>query len=475
MKSHTSRNSLAGTLSVVMAALAITTELQGADDPGAGTRTGVTERIFRESRQNFPNPERGFYAPRSSGQMGRLDDLRTQGISLLLVEMNLRDFKDRDLTPEKLAELRLAFAAARKNGLKVVFRAAYGFTNRDYRTDPKDMSRILGHIRQLGSAMREDRDVLCGVQAGFLGPWGEWHGSNWGDPPSLEARRQVLFALLDAVPAPVPVQVRRPMFIRDIFADQPGGFDLTAKSAFSGSRLARTGWHDDAFLALPDDMGTYAQRGWNRQRELEWCSQHGRFTPFGGETVGSAARTPVDQAIHEMELLHATYLNIAYHPRVLRQWKESKYRDETAFLQIARRLGYRFVAQRITCPTEVKAGEAFRFELTLKNVGFASPNLPRDVAIGLWCAGEPKPAKKLVLQDADPRRWGPEAGPIPLRVEIAVPADLRRGKCRLAISFTDPSDRLREDGRYAIRLGNDDVPFSEQDGWNILVDDITVR
>jgi len=475
MKLHAARDSLVVALSVVMSALVITTQVRGADDARAGTRAGVTERVFRESREAFPNPERGFYAPRSSGRMGRLDELRKQGISLLLVEMNLRDFKDRDLTPEKLGELRLAFAAARKNGLKVIFRAAYGFTNRDYRADPKDMARILGHIRQLGSVMREDRDVLCGVQAGFLGPWGEWHGSNWGDPPSLEARRQVLFALLDAVPTPVTVQVRRPMFIRDIFADQPGGFDLTDRTAFSGSRLARTGWHDDAFLALPDDMGTYAQRGWNRQRELEWCSQQGRFTPFGGETVGSAARTPVDQAIHEMELLHATYLNIAYHPRVLRQWKEAKYRDETAFLQIARRLGYRFVAQRITYPPEVKAGESFRFELTLKNVGFASPMLPRDVAIGLWCAGEAMPARKLILKEADPRRWGPEAGTIQLKAEIPVPAELRHGKWRLAISFTDPSDRLRDDGRYAIRLGNEDVPFSEQDGWNILADDIIVR
>jgi len=475
VKFHVARDNLVETLSLVMAALAITTQAHGADHSQAVTPAGLVERTFRESREIFANPERGFYAPRTSNRMGRLEELRKQGISLLLVEMNLREFKDRDLTPEKLGELRLAFAAARKNGLKVIFRAAYGFTGRDYRADPKDMARILGHIRQLGAVMVDDRDVLCGVQAGFLGPWGEWHGSNWGDPPSLVARRQVLFALLDAVPPPITVQVRRPMFIRDILEDQPGGFDLTEKTAFSGSRLARTGWHNDAFLALPDDMGTYAQRGWNRQRELEWCSLHGRFTPFGGETVGSAASTPVDQAIHEMELLHATYLNIAYHPRVLRQWKETKLRDETAFLQIARRLGYRFVAQRIIYPKEMKAGEALHFELTLKNVGFASPHLPRDVAIGLWCAGEPTPAKKLVLRDADPRRWGPEAGLIQLRGEIPVPAEQRRGQWRLAISFTDPSDRLRDDGRYAIRLGNEDVHFSEQDGWNILADDITVR
>src|SRR5262249_32593195 len=89
---------------------------------------GARKRVFRESREVFPNPERGFYAPRTTGRMDRLDGLRQQGITLALVEMDLRDFKERDLTPEKLAELRQALRAARQSGLKVLFRAAYGFT-----------------------------------------------------------------------------------------------------------------------------------------------------------------------------------------------------------------------------------------------------------------------------------------------------------------------------------------------------------
>ena len=119
--------------------------------------------------------------------MGRLDGLRERGITLLLVEVDLKAFKERELTPEKLDEVQEAFAAVRQNGLKAIVRFAYGFTGRDYRSDPKDMDRILGHIRQLGKVFRENREVLYGVQAGFLGPWGEWHGSNWGDPPSLQA------------------------------------------------------------------------------------------------------------------------------------------------------------------------------------------------------------------------------------------------------------------------------------------------
>ena len=52
-------------------------------------------------------------------------------------------------------KLQQAFAVARQHGFKVIFRAAYGFTNQDYRVDPKDLDRIVGHIRQIGVVLTE--------------------------------------------------------------------------------------------------------------------------------------------------------------------------------------------------------------------------------------------------------------------------------------------------------------------------------
>lgn len=165
--------------------------VRGADG-GAARASGAKERLFRASREVFPNPERGFYARRATGRTRQLEELRPQASTLILVTMDLRDFKDRELTPAKLDELRQAMAAARERGLKVIFRAAYGFTRQDYRTDPKEMPRIVGHIRQVGAVLAEERDVLYCVQAGFLGPWGEWHNSNWGGLGPPEGRRHVL-------------------------------------------------------------------------------------------------------------------------------------------------------------------------------------------------------------------------------------------------------------------------------------------
>ncbi|WP_165235100.1 DUF4832 domain-containing protein [Aquisphaera insulae] len=432
-----------------------------AEEPG-----GTKEVRYRESRAAIANPERGFYAARMSGRMNGLEGLRARGITLLLVEMDLREFKDREISPEKLAELRRAFSRARENGLKVIFRAAYGFTGRDYRADPKDLGRIQGHIKQLAAVFRADRDVLFAVQAGFLGPWGEWHGSNHGDPPSLEARRAVLFGLLEAVPSPVPVQVRRPMFIRDLFADEP---DLTAEAAAKGVSLARTGWHDDALLSLPTDMGTYAQRGWDRDRELRWCDNHGRYAPFGGETVPTSARTPIEQVVRELGLLHATYLNISYHRGTLDGWRKATHLGENAFDHIERRLGYRLVADRLSYQA-VAPGGTLRIELELRNVGFAAPVLPREAAFVL-SRGE---AQYRAVADADPRSWGP-GGAIHVIGELRVPPEAPRGPWTLSLHLADPSPGLRDDGRYSIRLANEDIRFLEPSGRNILAEDVDVR
>ena len=446
----------------------------GAEALPTAADAGRKERVFHESREIFPNPERGFYSPVKTDRMRNLEGLRPRGISLLLVETDLREFKERDLSPEKLTEIREAFAAARRAGLKVIFRAAYGYTSQDYRADPKDMGRILSHIRQMGAVLTQNADVLCGVQAGMLGPWGEWHGSNWGDPPSLEARRKVLFAWLDVLPAPITVDIRRPMFIRDIYAGEPGGSMLSEETAYSGSKLSRTGFHDDSFLALPSDSGTFVEAGWDRQRELKWCSQHGRFTPSGGETVPTSAPTPISQVVREMELFHTSYLNIAYHAGTLESWRQADYQGENGFQHIARRLGYRFVAQRLRYPAQTKPGETCRIELTLTNVGFASPHLPHEVAFAL-AQDEGKPTQRFILKDADPRRWGAESGTVILQGEIPVPAGLAPGKWRLMIQLADPSPSLQDDGRYSIRLANEDIVFNEQTGWNTLVDDIVIH
>ena len=134
---------------VASCTLAFRHRLEGAEAPG------TTERTFQENAEIVPNPERGYYAQRRSDRMERLEPLRAQGISLLLVTFDLREFRERDLMADKLAELRAALGVARAQGFKVIFRAAYGFTGRDYRVDPHDLDLITRHIRQIGAVLAD--------------------------------------------------------------------------------------------------------------------------------------------------------------------------------------------------------------------------------------------------------------------------------------------------------------------------------
>jgi hypothetical protein len=217
-------------------------------------------------------------------------------------------------------------------------------------------------------------------------------------------------------------------------------------------------------------MGTFAERGWNRDRELSWSENHGLYAPFGGETVPPSAKTPIDQVVRELERLRATYLNSGYHRGTLEGWRKAEYQGESAFAHIERRLGYRLVADRLRYPATVAPGEPLRIEIELRNVGFAPPYLPREVAVVL-SRGD---VQYRGVANADPRRWVPGT-PIRVGFELPLPSDAPRGAWTLSLQLADPSKGLRDDGRYAVRLADDDVRFIEKSGWNVLAEDVEVR
>lgn len=83
--------------------------------------------------------------------------------------------------------------------VKCILRFAYtNIMEEGVITDPSKTD-VLKHISQLRPILTLNQDVILSMQAGLVGPWGEWHGStNFAD--DLEARQEIVAALLDAVP-----------------------------------------------------------------------------------------------------------------------------------------------------------------------------------------------------------------------------------------------------------------------------------
>jgi hypothetical protein len=143
------------------------------------------------------------------------------------------------------------------------------------------------------------------------------------------------------------VLVRYPYFKQQIFKTADGGYEQVAEdNAYSGSKLARVGHHNDCFLASPTDYGTYERGDQTRKEETAYLAAETLYTLFGGETCNPHALNDCQRALSELETLHASY-----HPKVLAKWKE-----QGCFGSVAQRLGARFVLEQSSVGRRAQPG-----------------------------------------------------------------------------------------------------------------------
>lgn len=335
----------------------------------------VTTIEYTESDDVLLNPSRGFYVQFDTGHLNGMEKLRDQNISLVMLAFDIAEFVDTDISAAKLEELALAFDAVKTNGLKAIFRTAYGFYDPQPYHDPHSLETIKAHIQQLSPLLHQYQEVLLTVQAGFLGPWGEWHHSNLENTAGeLEASvvNELIQALCDVVPAPISIAVRRPSFIRLIDASL---VDMT-----------RIAFHNDALLSSDSDMNTYDLSSKTRQEELDFIELRGYPVANGGEMTALSPYTQPDQALEELAKLNLTYLNRNYNRSVLDEWQTTRYEDQYFLDVINNRLGYRWSLSKATVPEKFGRDQAVSFHLTLFNSGFAAVSLPYGVEMVIYDA-----------------------------------------------------------------------------------------
>ncbi len=410
-------------------------------------------RVYKESEELFPNPERGLYVWTDLVKTTDYTGQAAKGYRIVHGLVHLDAYRDAPLPPAFLDTLAERFAAVRKAGMKVLPRFSYDFTEKG-QDAPKE--RVLGHLAQLKPLFAAHEDVIVAMEAGFIGAWGEWHSSkNKLDKP--EARKEILKATLDALPKSRMVKVRYPMAAKLIFGDEP----LGEAEAGSGSDKARVGHHNDCFLASADDAGTY----WPPPIEplKKYTETWTRHTVMSGETCRLAPpRSDGKTALAELARFHWSMLHEGYHPDVIRAWK-----DQGAWEEIQKRLGYRFVLRDASWPASLAKAGTFTLTVTLKNAGFASMFNERKVYVVF---SDGKLRHVAALDGADPRRWwgGEESK---LSAKVTAPAE--PGSYRLSLWLPDMAPALRDRPEYAVRLANEDV-WDAKTGENILAAEVKV-
>lgn len=422
----------------------------------------AAEVTYRRSGTTFANPERGLYqqfTARSERRLlsfERLLKLRESGMTLLLRMYYLEKFRDRDISAAQLKLIQEDFAVIRQAGCKCILRFAYAH-NMGVPDAPLNV--VLRHIEQLQPILQENADVIAVVQAGFIGPWGEWHNSSHG-LESKRAMRTIALRLLEALPPFRCIQVRTPRYKWAILGSSE---PLDQTQAFSDEPEARIGHHNDCFLADSTDAGTY--RIERMAEEKRYLAQDTQYLPMGGETCAVSEFTAVDNARAEMRRFHWSYLNSEFHPRVLAEWKEQGFLTE-----VSQRLGYRLCLHSSSCPSQACPKGSWSLTLRMENLGWAAPFNRRSFLVVLKQPGAAAGYAAPVPFDLRCLLPGQTTN---VRFEAGIPADMPAGRYEVHLWLPDPAERLLPRQEYAIRLANENM-WTEDTGTNDLQQTLVV-
>ena len=306
---------------------------------------------YPATKEEIANPERGwyddYYSYSGGSTMGNIfRPLKTEellsmrendNITLILRLFYLHKFLEEDqVSQEYLDWMQADFDSIRAAGVKCILRFAYSASQGAAVWDATP-GKVFSHIESLADVLTANGDVIAGVQAGFIGAWGEWYytknfaGQGYvPDATDQENRRTLVEKLMKALPLHVSVQGRTPAIMKNIVGtDDP----ISEEEAFSGSNKSRTGHHNDCFLANASDYGTYT----NLEEDLAYLNETTKYTITGGETCDAPNQySDCVNGVPRMVELHWTYLNRDYNKAVYDKWKEQGCYEE---INIA--MGYR--------------------------------------------------------------------------------------------------------------------------------------
>lgn len=424
----------------------------------------LMHQSYLETESVFPNPERGFYAVKSfhsaSDSPVTLKSMETQRkINKTLYYMGFypTDYMNGDIGEEFLQLMRTNFELLRQAGVKCILRFAYSDSENEKPWDPTPEI-VHRHIQNIKPILQEYGDVILCFQAGFVGVWGEWYYTEnfvmGPDTPEEHAlRKQVVDAMLEALPADRQVALRTPMFKRMMYTESYAD-TLTLETAHNGTPRARLGAFNDCFGASANDTGTFSGKD-----SREFWKTESRYVFMGGETCGLSKYCTCEASLKDMEDYHWTYLNSEYHGKVLGRW-----RTDGCMPEIERRLGYRLALTDVYNSAAAIPGQDYRVVLKLNNTGFSAPINPRAVELVLVDGNGNKTVYEQ--KDIDPRYWF--AGEtVTLDKLIKIPANAS-GECTLYLNLPDPKPTLHDNPLFSIRLANDDV-WDEATGYNKIV------
>lgn len=357
-----------------------------------------TPEAFWESTAVLKNPYQGFY--RIFGytlsddgqhvQTTAADPIREYDFALVLLEINLRNYRTGPISDSALAQLDDILKAWSQSDAQILLRFLYDWDGIAKAKEPESLSTILTHMDQAAEIVNRYASSIYLMQGCFIGNWGEMHGSYFADSQSI----QTLITHLHQVIAPsIYLSVRTPAQWRTITGlyDVPAKFPVFQEHPPIAGRL---GLYNDGMLGSASDLGTYgdtprkgisdpACKG-TREEELSFQNRLCQYVPNGGEVVHDTPYNALSAAVQYLKTIHISYLNADYDPVVLKKWSNSVWEQKDAFFgcdgltYVQAHLGYRYTVRTFTIRKQGFLSPQLTFQLELENTGFGNTLKPFD-------------------------------------------------------------------------------------------------
>ncbi len=437
--------------------------------------TGSKVVKYQPSNEIIANPERGFFWQRFTLENNpvTVEDLRMAReqhyVTTIRGVYDIRGYRDRPFPQSVLDQFDRDCEIYRQAGSKVMPLFFYSKDFIDRQSSDAKLEIITQQINQLKPLIEKNKDVIAVWYAGFVGPYGEWWGSEHMSPDSKSINqnsRKILTQLLTVVPKERAVMLRRLHFKRQFLADsQP----LIPSEAFKGTPKSRLGHHNDSLVANPTEGQAMSIIPAERKIEETYLNQDNRFVPAVGETeyFGKGESSRCSRSVGIIGSRRYSLINKLFNLKTLNQWKQ-----EGCFDEIEKKLGYRFVAIQSEMPQSIAKSAKIPLRLTLQNQGWASPFNRRAIEIVFKNKSSGKVSKFDVSSQADPRLWLPEKGKFAIDFQIA--HKLAPGSYSVYLNLPDPMPKLKNRPEYSIQLANAKI-WNPQTGYNSLDRSIEIR
>lgn len=352
---------------------------------GHGT-VSVTSYEFQESARFLLNPNRGFYHMHgfviSDEETDYRENLayrycRDTETALTMMEINLQNYRDGDISQAGLENIERLLDTLERVDKQWILRVLYDWDGVNEQVEPESLGIILRHMEQMGPILTKHRASIFTLQGLFIGNWGEMNGTKYLATGDLQALAKQLAAVTDDS---IFLSVRMPAQWRKI--TQLADVENVARG--DGSLASRLGLFNDGMLGSWSDYGTYGDQSfathgaftyWNRAEELAFQDELCKLAPIGGEVMVDNEYNDLENAIHDMKLMHVTYINRDFDMNVLNKWAANVYHGEDCFdgmdglNYIERHLGYRLLIHDVDMGYDFNE-DSLSVNVSLQNVGF---------------------------------------------------------------------------------------------------------